>query len=204
MYRNRGDRVLRNFLTAFLLTACWAGLQPAECQVVPAEQLKIVVKQGEGDSHRPGDKTGSTIVVQVLNEVELPQPEADVNFSSDQEGASVLFDGDKTFVTVRSDAQGMARVPGVRGNKVKGAVTIRVTASFEGKSGTTPINQINVSGPILNRTRGGILAGALAATGVILYEVFKPGPPTATINSPTATTTSPQTAAPKMVLRVGR
>ena len=65
--------------SSFLGFALAVGLGlPAQCQVVPAEQLKIDVKQGEGVSHRPGEKANDAIVVQVLNEVDLPQPEAAV------------------------------------------------------------------------------------------------------------------------------
>jgi hypothetical protein len=184
----------RSVIAAVCLISSAGCLAPVRCQVVPAEQLKIKVLKGEGDTHRPGDKSGTVLEVQVLTEVDLPQPEAEVTFTADQDGPSVRAGKDTKPLNlkVRSNAQGIARVEGVLGNKIKGPVTIRLNASFEGRTGADTINQVNESGPVLNRTRGGILAGALAATGVILYEVLKPGPPTATINPPTATTGGPK------------
>jgi hypothetical protein len=181
----------RNLSMAFLLAMATPA---AWCQAVPAEQLQIKVIKGEGDVHRPGDKTGTVIELQVLNEVELPQPDAEVELTAEPDGPSVRLEKETIplSVKVKSNPQGVARVDGILGNKLKGPVTIHVAASFEGKKGVNTINQVNESGPVLNRTRGLILAGVLAATGIILYERFKPGPPTATINSPTSSTTGPQ------------
>jgi hypothetical protein len=173
---------------------------------VPTEQLKIKVVRGEGDVHRPGDKAGTAIEIQVLNELDLPQADAEVTLTADADGPSVLLEKSTSAfnITRKSDIQGIARVDGVYGNKIKGPVTIKVAASFEGKSGTAAINQVNESGPLLNRTRGGILAGALAVTGVVLYEIFKPGPPTATINAPTSSTGTPKNVVRGPVIRVGK
>src|SRR5215471_603934 len=125
-------------------------VSPVLCQVVPAEQLKIKVIKGEGDTHRPGDKLGTVLEVQVLTEVDLPQPEAEVTFTADADGPSVRVGKDTKPLSlkVRSNAQGIARVEGVLGNKIKGPVTIRLNASFEGRSGAETINQVNESGPV--------------------------------------------------------
>jgi hypothetical protein len=186
-----------------LLALC---VSPIRSQVVPTEQLKIKVLKGESDIHRPGDKQGTVIEIQVLNEVDLPQADAEVTFAADADVPSVSLEKDTAAlnVTRKSDIQGIARIEGIYGNKLKGSVTIRVTASFEGKSATSTINQVNQSGPLLNRKRGGILAGVLATTGIVLYEILKPGPPTATINAPTSSTGSPKNVVRGPVTRVGK
>lgn len=205
----RIEGILQRALLVLVSGLSIVGLQTARSQVAPAEQLTIKVDcqtcKGEGDVHRPGDKRGSTVVVQVLNEVGLPQPEADVKFMADQQGPSVFFGDGKDFVTVRTDAEGFATVPGIRGNNVKGAVTLHVSASFEGKTGSLNINQVNERGPVLNRTRGAVLAGALATTGIVLYEVYKPGPPTASINQATPTAGGPSSQSiPARRIRIGK
>jgi hypothetical protein len=169
---------------------CTAGL-PANCQVVPTDQLKITVKKGEGDSHRPGDKTGTAISVQVLNEVDLPQSEAEVTFRCESKRACVFLDRDKAKVSTMSNSEGVALVEGVRGNGVRGAVTVYVDAMFEDKKGTATINQVNDRAPIWTKKRVGLLAGTLAITGIVLYEILKPGPPTLTGNNSGSTVGPP-------------
>jgi hypothetical protein len=189
--------------SVLLLALC---VSPLRSQVVPTEQLRIKVLKGEGDVHRPGDKQGTVVEIQVLNEVDLPQADAEVTLTADADGPSVRLDKDAAGlnITRKSDIQGIARIEGIYGNKLKGAVTIKVAASFEGKTATNTINQVNESGPLLNRKRGGILAGVLATTGIVLYEILKPGPPTATINAPTSSTGSPKNVVRGPVTRVGR
>jgi len=157
----------------------------------PAEQLKIKVLQGEGDVHRPGDKAGTAIEIAVLNEVDLPQPDAVCSFTSLQpDGPSVQLEKDTAALSLqrKSDADGKVLVEGIYGNKIHGSVTIQVACSFEGKKGRISINQVNERGPILTRNRVLLILGAMAGTGIGLYEAYKPGPPTASINAPTGST----------------
>jgi len=212
-------------LAGLSLLALAGGFQPAWSQAVGPEQLQIMVRQGGNvgtDVHLPGDKVGKTIVLQVLDERDLPQAGATLVFEArpgdpgDQaataaadtgkkkkkkdkppaagakpkELASVYFgDKDKTTVTPPpSDADGMVTVEKVFGNNVKGASSIFVTGSFENKKGSATIPQQNDPGPVCGKRCGIILSTTAAVTAGILYETLKPGPPTATGSTPTAST----------------
>ncbi len=81
--RNCGTMRVPGLATAALLLA---GMVPAWSQVATPDQLKIVVLQGgveKPDVHLPSDKVGKggkTIIVEVRNEFDLPQPGATVLF----------------------------------------------------------------------------------------------------------------------------
>jgi hypothetical protein len=176
------------------------------CQAVPAGQLRVDVVRGEGDVHRPGDKAGTAIEIAVLNEVDLPQPAAECSFAADADGPSVRLEKELAMLNLKrmSGADGKALVEGVFGNKINGPVTIRVFCSFEGKEGRAAINQVNERGAILTRNRVLVITGAMAATGISLYQVYKPGPPSAAINAPTAGSTTPQASIGITPRRFGR
>ena len=221
---------LSPFARVSLLAAAvgWLGIQPLRCQVTPAEQLTIKVEQGEGDVHRPGDP-GTAITVVVTNEFNIAQPGASVSFTAPQVASaclptaskspatsskaltirekcvpSVVLGNSQTSVRKLADADGKVEIQGVIGNNIKGAVPIRVGALFQDRIGTGTVNQVIAGGPFWTRKKIGIFSAVIGTTAIILYEVFKPGPPSVTINSPTATTVTPQAAAPILQFQIGK
>jgi len=137
----------------------------------------VALKESDAAADNPADpakKKKKKKHVSALTADGKPRPVAGVYF-----GAK-----DITTASATSDADGVVRVTGVFGNKVVGASTIQITATFEGKSGHGAIPQLNDRGPLLSPKQKIAVAGALAATGVILYEVLKPGPPSGQLGSP--------------------
>jgi hypothetical protein len=165
----------------------------ANAQAVEGGQLQIATIKGEGSEHIPRDKVGSEIQVQVLDELQLPKQGVEVTFEApdDPNKPSVRFGINKTSAKAMTNDLGFASVKGVFGNGVRGPVTIKVSATFEEKTATAEIKQSNVRGPFWNRRTGEYLGGALATIGVVLYEILKPGPPTATVQTPTSSTQGP-------------
>jgi len=115
-----------------------------------------------------------------------------VQLKEGQKLAAVVFEGEKTKIDSISDAEGKARITGVVGNRVNGQSRVTVRAAFEGKEGSKTVNQLNERGPLCPSKCKGIVAGSMAATGIILYETLKPGPPAGTLGSVTPTTTPPK------------
>ena len=162
--------------------------------------LSLKVGAGEGDQRRPGVSETKPISVVVLNELELPQPEAKVTFIAPKEGPTVLFAGESaekagtsfregvSETTVTTDRDGVASVNVIRGTNQKGPLKIRVLASFEGKTAETVVNQVIVSPPFWTKPRIVGFSTAAGATAIVLWQVLKPGPLT---GSPGSASVSP-------------
>jgi hypothetical protein len=177
--------------------------RPVFAQTPPAEQLKIVVAD-ETKQYRQGDKKPIPIKVQVLNEVDIPQPAAEVTFlAPPADGPAVTFDTEITAdqncavpvnepdkICVKSNDEGFVTLARVIGNDIKGPVTVSVSASFEGKSGTQTVIR-TIQGRFWTKNRKIVAAGAAAATAALLYEFLKPGPPTGNVTGATATVAPP-------------
>jgi len=162
-----------------------------------SEQLAITVCQGDGAKHAIDEKQGVPIDIAVTDDFGRPQAGADVGFwrpekeKDKKNQPNIVLPNDAPSATLKSDANGRAQLTDVRGNRIKGLVPIRVTATFEGRSGEASLTHENVT-PFWTKKKSGIFASAAGVAAIILYEVFKPGPPTATINTPTSTASSPQ------------
>src|ERR1044071_2562149 len=140
------------FFTLLLLLLAF----PGNSQPVPTGQLRIKVVKGEGDTHLPGDHVGKPLEVEVRNDVDLPQPAAEVVFTVPPEGPHVWLAKDKSKkplveLKVVSDDEGIARVDNLVGKKPLGPVAIDVKASYAGKSGANTINQVVQRGPAISR-----------------------------------------------------
>lgn len=118
----------------FLAAALMASAQP---------RLQIVVVEGQNAINNSKTHTGREPVIEVRDEKDAPIAGASVTFQAPATGASALFgNGEATFLT-QTDASGRAVAQGLRPNSVKGPFQIRVTASYNGSTGSATIDQMN-------------------------------------------------------------
>jgi len=148
-------------------------------QTLPAfaqGQLNLVIVEGEGATNNIRQRTAREPIVQVEDENHKPVAGAAVVFLLPDQGASGTFANGSHTLTVMSDAQGHAVAHGFHPNHVEGQYNIRVSASFQGKTGTATISQTNVMAGAAAAAGAGIsmklivilaVAGAAAAGGAI-------------------------------------
>ncbi len=180
-----------SILLVFLLASSGA-LPPAWAGQAEAPKLKIVILDGEGAINNIRQRTAREPIVEVQDENNRPVAGAVVLFALPDRGASGVFANGQTSMTVVTDSQGRAVATGLRPNNVQGNLQIRVSASHEGRTGNTTINQVNalagaaaagggVSGKtiaiILVLAAGGAAGGAIAATRGGGQAPPAPGPP---------------------------
>jgi hypothetical protein len=134
-----------------LLLALWI---PATAQVAP--MLNLVVLEGEGATNNIRQRTAREPIVQVQDENHKPVAGAMVVFTLPSNGAGGVFANGAKTLTMVTDDQGRAVARGFRPNGLKGQFQIRVSASHQGQTASTSINQSNavVAGS------GGATAGA--------------------------------------------
>jgi hypothetical protein len=146
------------------------------------------------------------LVVEVLDQNDRPVEGADVVFRFPVRGPSASFADQKTFRTVRSNAQGQAAATGWMANLEVGTFQVHVTASRGNEIGETTISMANVariarSGKI-NQKHGGwhsskwfkigvVAAGAGAAAGVIVATRGGRTNPTITVSPGSPTVGAP-------------
>ncbi len=165
-----------SILLVFIL-ASGGAMSSAWAAQAEAPKLKIVILEGEGAINNIRQRTAREPIVEVQDENNRPVAGAVVLFALPDRGASGVFANGQTSMTVLTDQQGRAVATGLRPNSVQGDFQIRVTASHEGRTGNTTINQVNsmmgaaaaggVSGKtiaILLLVAGGAAGGAIAAT----------------------------------------
>jgi hypothetical protein len=172
------------FAQGFLLAI--AAVPRGGAQVAPAPRpLQISVVRGEGDVHPASERTGTTIEIAVYDEKQRPVPDAVVTLSAPSVGASVFFPGvvEPTTILSPTGSDGVARLQGVRGNRVPGTFEIRVSASFEGRKGSAEITQENLKAPLVTAKRLGITGGIAAGILITVLALRSPAPPTATIST---------------------
>ncbi len=161
--------------------------------------LRIVVLEGQGALNDIRSRTAHAPVVRVVDESERPVEGAIVNFTLPNMGAGGYFEGGQSTATVTTDADGIAKTRGLRPNNMAGQFTIRVSASHDGQSVATTIQQTNVApathsssklkwvllaaaaggaGAVVAATRGGS-GGTTAAPPPVAAggAVITPGPP---------------------------
>jgi hypothetical protein len=121
-----------------LLLALWI---PATAQVAP--MLNLVVVEGEGATNNIRQRTAREPIVQVQDENHKPVAGAIVVFTLPSNGAGGVFANGAKTLTMLSDNQGQAVARGLRPNGLKGQFQIRVSASHQGQTASTSINQTN-------------------------------------------------------------
>jgi hypothetical protein len=133
---------------------------------LPAQQLpklNLVIVEGEGAVNNIRLRTAREPIVQVEDENRRPLAGATVVFLLPESGPSGVFANGARMLTATTDAQGRAVATGLRPNNVAGQFQIRVSANFQGMTGSAAITQSNaMAAAAAAAGAGGISGKALA------------------------------------------
>jgi hypothetical protein len=122
----------------------FAGQQPGT--VASGEGLKIVAVEGEGNKNNIRQRSAGGIVVKVTDDADKPVPGAEVTFQVPSTGPGGRFYDWLLTQTVKTNAEGIARVSGLTPNDEPGQWHMRVLAQQGVRSGQLLIPQNNVLG----------------------------------------------------------
>ena len=169
-----------------------------ECRGQSSEKLNIVVVEGNGVINDIHQRTGRELVVRVEDADGKPIRGVVLAFAMPTEGATAAFaDGSKMLVTVTNEqGTAIARVVNQVGT---GPMAIRVNASYEGRTASTRISQVNMLVPQAKKSGGSsskltvilVVVGAAAAGGALALTRSKQSQPGAV--APAAIGISPGT-----------
>jgi hypothetical protein len=161
------------------LTLCWLlATQPFFPQARQPYQFTWV-EGGPGTVNQSRSKRPVDMVLQVSDLEGNPVRGADVTFFFPTTGATLTPPGGGTTVTARTDDNGRVRVVGLIPFG-SGGVTIRVSATLNGVTGSTTIQHSNVMPPVMTPAKwaiGGAGAAAVVTTLVYVF-VVRESPPT--------------------------
>jgi hypothetical protein len=158
-------------------------------------KLNIVIVEGEGAINNIRQRVVREPIVQVEDENRKPVAGAVVTFFLPGQGASGTFANGTNTLTAVTDAQGRAVATGFRPNTVAGNYQMRVTASKEGQTATTVINQANVAAAAAAAGAAGISGKLIAILAVVGGAAIAGGVIAATRGGGSSpTTTTPGTA----------
>ena len=118
-------------------------------------RLNIIIVEGDGAINNIKQRTAREPIVEVQDENHKPVAGAAVLFAIPTGGPGATFGGAQS-ATFFTDQSGRAIARGMRVNRINGKFQMRVTATSQGRTGTTVINQTNV----------GTVAATLGATGI--------------------------------------
>lgn len=196
---------VRLFLLSFVLLAL---LPCVSAQRVP-DEIRVVVIEGEGAAHGPGERVERGAVVRVEDEQGRALEDATVVFSLPTWGASGEFANGSKTLTVTTGQDGQATADRFRTNRTSGKMQIYVTASYRGVRARAVIRQ-SVEGGSVAKASGGkgktgiiIAVVAAAAAGGVLAATMgggggstSPTPPGPTPPTPIGITPASPTVGP--------
>lgn len=133
--------------------------------------LNIVIVEGEGAVNNIRQRVAREPIVRVEDENRRPVAGATVVFLLPGDGPGGLFPGGERMLTVQTDESGQAVARGLRPNNVTGEFTIRVTASFAGRTATAIIGQTNTLAGAAAAAGAGAAAGGISAKMVGILVV---------------------------------
>lgn len=182
------------FLVSLLLTNLARAQEEAP--------LRIAVIAGEGARQYINQLVHVEPVVEVDDEHGKPVEGATVVFTLPIQGPGGAFPSGGQTLNVTTDAQGRATAHGMRTNRVPGPFTIRVSAIYQGRSGSAAIGETNVrarrsAGAFGVSTRTWVLVGlglVVIAGGIVAAKELRPGRNT---NVLTATPGTPTVGGPQ-------
>jgi hypothetical protein len=168
----------------------------------PPAGLNLVIVEGDGAINNIRQRVSRDPIVRVEDTNRKPIAGAVVVFTLPTEGATGEFGGGSKSITVNTDAQGLAKAPGLKLGGIGGKLPIRVTASYRGVTSTITMTQfIEVPAGMKPSTSSGgghgkliaILAvvGGAAAGGAIYATQRKSGTTTVTPSTPTPSGPTP-------------
>lgn len=157
---------VRLYLLFIPLLPAFLAAQPAP----PAENLKVVVVEGEGGINNIRQHTTQMPTVRVEDENQHPVPGAVVVFALPTDGPSGVFQNSAKTLAVTTDDKGLALARGLKPNTVSGEMQIHINASYQGRTGRATITQFNMTVPSAKAGSGKLLViialvGAAAAGG---------------------------------------
>jgi hypothetical protein len=114
-------------------------------QPATIHSLKVRVLAGSQEMNDLEGKVMAPLVVQVLDQNDLPVEGADVIFRFPLTGASATFPNQKSTQRFRTNADGQAAATGWTANGQVGAFQVQVTASRGNELGTAVISMTNVT-----------------------------------------------------------
>lgn len=148
---------------------------------LPAGSLRIVVLEGAEAINSIPLMRSVAPVVEVRDDRDMVVEGATVEFRLPASGPGGTFPGNRTFFSVRTNAQGQAAAPFIM-NTLPGKFDIAVTATAGNREGRAVIRQTNSGGtyagpplpktPVFKRKTTWILIGA-AAAGVVTWLVLR-------------------------------
>lgn len=153
------------YVSSLLALLLALPVSPAAAQEPP--RLNLTVVEGEGAINNVRQRLARETIVQVDDENHRPVAGAAVVFTLPSQGASGTFANGARSLTVISDNQGRAVARGLRPNNVQGKFEIRVTASQNGRTGSTTISQTNV----VAAAGAGAAAGGISAKLIAIIAV---------------------------------
>jgi hypothetical protein len=181
----RSDRLIALSLVPLLLwpTAISAWQAPAAST---SEGLKIVVVRGDGNRNNIRLKSAEELAVKVVDAAEKPVAGAEVVFQVPPTGPSGRFYDWLQTQTVKTDADGVAKVAGLTPNDEPGKWHLRVMAQQGARSASTLVPQVNIHGD--GRTAGSgnsrkklwITLGVIGAAAIVGGAVAASGGDSAT------------------------
>jgi|HubBroStandDraft_1064217.scaffolds.fasta_scaffold30567_2 hypothetical protein len=115
-------------------------------EAAPPKSLQIVILDDETPLNNISERTAREPIIQVQDENHKPLAGAAVLFAIHPAagGASALFANGASTLNVVTNANGVARASGLVMNQVKGTWQLQVTASKNGLTTSTTINETNV------------------------------------------------------------
>jgi hypothetical protein len=158
----------------------------AQEAAAPAKSLQIVILDDEAPLNNISERTAREPIVQVQDENHKPVAGAAVLFAIHPAagGASALFANGASTLSVVTNSNGVARASGLVMNQFKGTWQLQVTASKDGLTTSTNINETNVQ-PNASQgntnvtkppthwalSKGATIAGGIAVVGAIVAVV---------------------------------
>ncbi|HVX66588.1 MAG TPA: hypothetical protein VHA11_08305 [Bryobacteraceae bacterium] len=157
--------MLRVCLVLALSSVVPAGVLSAQSK--PDESLQVIVVEGEGAINNIRDHTARAPVIRVLDAEERPVAGATVNFLLPELGSGGTFPEGRTHLTTTTGDDGRAVARGLRPNNVAGRFQIRVSASWQGRTGLAVVNQVNVAPAARGKSKNKLIIAALVAGGAV-------------------------------------
>lgn len=184
----------------------------AQEAAAPPKSLQIVILDDEAPLNNISERTAREPIVQVQDENHKPLAGAAVLFAIHPAagGASAGFANGASTLTVVTNANGVARASGLVMNQVKGTWQLQITASKDGVTTSTTINETNVEpqntpgNPKPNKPpthflggHGMLVIGGIAVVGAIISIVVikETGTNTTSISTGGGTVGAPGAAA---------
>jgi hypothetical protein len=119
--------------------------QPPAINTATTNSLKVVALAGNQEMNDLEHKVMAPLVIQVLDQNDLPVEGADVIVRFPLTGPSALFPDQKNAGTFRTNADGQAGAAGWMANNQVGTFKVQVTATRGGEQGSVTVSMTNVT-----------------------------------------------------------